>query len=67
MKAFQVPEQLFQATVNYMATKPYNEVNQIMNALFTGTKVVEIPDVQAPPAPPAAPSKGTDDGDKAGT
>lgn len=48
-KVFQVPEQLFQATVNYLATRPYNEVNQLMNALFTATKVVEVPDAPTPP------------------
>lgn len=58
MKVFQVPEQLFQATANYLATKPYNEVNQLMNALFTGTKVVEIPDGPVAPGREEAPKDG---------
>lgn len=73
IKVFQVPEQLFQATANYLATKPYQEVNQLMTALFTGSRIVEIevPDQnEANVAQQAAPKKeeeGKPDDDKAGT
>ncbi len=60
MKLFQVPEQLFQATLNYLSTKPYNEVNQLIQAIAGSVRVVEIPDAQ--PAPP----EKTSDGDKNG-
>lgn len=53
MKVFQVPENVFQALVNYIATKPYQEVNQLLTATFQTAKLVEVPD----PAPPKAPAQ----------
>lgn len=58
-RMFQIPEQIFQATLNYLTTKPFNEVNQLVNAIGQTAKIVEVPDVAAPPA-------GTQDGDKEG-
>lgn len=43
-KVFQVPEQLIQAAIQYLSTKPFNEVNQLLNALFATAKAVEVPD-----------------------
>lgn len=53
-KMFQVPENVFQAVVNYIATKPYNEVNQLLTAVITTAKPVDVP-VEMP-KPPAAPT-----------
>lgn len=51
MKVLQVPENVFQALVNYIAARPYQEVNQLLTATFQTAKLVEVAD----PAPPAAP------------
>jgi len=55
-KVIQVPEQVFQAMVNYIATKPYQEVNQLLNAVISTHKPVDVPLPDPPaPVPPKAP------------
>lgn len=54
-KMFQLPENVFQAMVNYIATKPYNEVNQLLTAVITTAKPVDVP-VPLPAAPPGQPT-----------
>lgn len=51
MVVFQVPEQVFMATFNYVQGRPYNEVNQIVNALITQVQRLDV----TPPTPPVPP------------
>lgn len=44
MRAFQIPEQVLQATIGYLQTKPFNEVNQLLQAIGTTARMVEVPD-----------------------
>lgn len=65
VKMFQIPDQLFQANLNYLATKPFQEVNQLMQALFAGARVVEV-DVPDPAEAPKLDIEEKTNDDKAG-
>jgi len=41
---FQVPEQVFMATYNYLQTRPYSEVSQLIAAVNTVVQRIVVPD-----------------------
>jgi len=45
MKNFIIPEQVLVAAVNYLGTKPYSEVSQLIAALSQLQPVPEVPEV----------------------
>jgi hypothetical protein len=51
MVVFKVPEQVFMAVFNYIQTRPFNEVNQIVNAMVTQVTREDVPEPQPPTAP----------------
>lgn len=47
MALIQVEENILNQTISYMASKPFSEVNQLINALLTNARrVEEIPAAQ---------------------
>lgn len=52
---YQVPKQVLEGIVQYMRTKPFNEVEQLLVAVNATARLVEVP--LEPPAPPIEVSK----------
>lgn len=50
MKTYQIPEQLLVSTLNYLSTKPFAEVYQLIGEL----QKITFPQPPVPPMPPEA-------------
>lgn len=61
MIVYAVPEQVFMAVYGYLKKKPFEEVEQIVNALNASVVRNEIPDAKPQQTPPPVPKEATND------